>query len=454
MPVPSHAKKVLIVDDEPSIVELLSEILTRENYSPIGVVKWTDALDTIGNQNPDLILLDLKMPTIHGSSMLEFIRSEGIDVPVIVVSGFITDEVTRELSQVGVSGFVNKPFQASQIIQQVEKVLGKASPVEAAETGGSPLPGALAAPGEDSTPAPPPEGPTPGGGLPLPDVPENVTTDVLYSQAPEQPPEPPGSSPSEGAGDESPGQPSDAGSGLPETMDALYGSSSGKPSSAASPPNTPPSDEEVLQVLQRIGQDGDGAPERGALPGGGPPERKPDTEEGTSKDILQVLKKLDSDGDGTATPEPIPGSVLPGAADPASATRPGAKSPGSSGPPGTGPVEPPPSGQIAGHQPGGSPPPSALSGPSPDASSSSRSSRRSSSHRGRRGRSRGNKNLTYMGIITVLCIIVASVLAVVKYYAQQIDIDEIASKAVKQGIEQQKAELKKELTKELSKKGR
>ena len=70
MTVSTVPKTVLIIDDEPSIVDLLKDILESANYRAIGVVKWTDAVDAIGmarlssnsfGKKPSLILLDLKM---------------------------------------------------------------------------------------------------------------------------------------------------------------------------------------------------------------------------------------------------------------------------------------------------------------------------------------------------------------------------------------------------------
>jgi two-component system response regulator (stage 0 sporulation protein F) len=116
-------KTVIVVDDEVNIVELLVEILESADYRAIGCPVWTDAMNAIGRDQPDLVLLDMKMPTIDGPSMLEFIRKEGLDVPVIVVSGFVTDQVSEDLSKLGVSAFINKPFRAAEILEQVAKAI-------------------------------------------------------------------------------------------------------------------------------------------------------------------------------------------------------------------------------------------------------------------------------------------------------------------------------------------
>lgn len=127
----STTKKILTIDDEQAIVDLIVDILEANKYQAVSATKWTDALDALNHQNPDLILLDLKMPTIHGTSMLEFIVSQGFDIPVIVVSGFVTEQVSEELKAQGVKGIIKKPFKARMLLDEIEKHLKpeeKASP--------------------------------------------------------------------------------------------------------------------------------------------------------------------------------------------------------------------------------------------------------------------------------------------------------------------------------------
>lgn len=119
----SATKKILTIDDEQAIVDLIVDILESNNYVAISATKWTDAVDALNHEDPDLILLDLKMPTIHGTSMLDFIVNEGFDVPVIVVSGFVTEQVSEELRQQGVKGIVKKPFKARALLDEIEKNL-------------------------------------------------------------------------------------------------------------------------------------------------------------------------------------------------------------------------------------------------------------------------------------------------------------------------------------------
>ena len=147
----STTKKILTIDDEQAIVDLIVDILESNNYTAISATKWTDAMNALNHENPDLILLDLKMPTIHGTSMLEFIVSEGFDIPVIVVSGFVTEQVSQELRAQGVKGIVKKPFKARALLDEIEKHLQTGQmPAEPAQDAMSALYNRPAAPAPDA----------------------------------------------------------------------------------------------------------------------------------------------------------------------------------------------------------------------------------------------------------------------------------------------------------------
>ena len=121
------SKKILIIDDKKDIVELITNILKGDSYETIGTTRWTDALEVLGRESPALILVDLKMPTIDGASIIEFIRNQGMGVPIIVVSAFVTDEVVKKLSTLGVCGFVRKPFGARFLRDEIDRVLSSHS---------------------------------------------------------------------------------------------------------------------------------------------------------------------------------------------------------------------------------------------------------------------------------------------------------------------------------------
>lgn len=120
--------KILTIDDEAAVAERIVGILESNDYQARSATKWTDALDAIAHGQPDLILLDLEMPIIHGATLLDFIREEGYDMPVIAVSHIDEESAIQALLNRGAQGIVEKPFSASRLIEEIERVLDKAEP--------------------------------------------------------------------------------------------------------------------------------------------------------------------------------------------------------------------------------------------------------------------------------------------------------------------------------------
>lgn len=116
-------KTVLVIDDDAAIVKLIEQTLELRNFKTITATQWTDAIDALNRARPDLVLLDLKMPTVNGDSLLEFMREQGYQTPVIVVSAHLTGEVASRLEQFGVRAFVWKPFKVGDLLDEVEKAV-------------------------------------------------------------------------------------------------------------------------------------------------------------------------------------------------------------------------------------------------------------------------------------------------------------------------------------------
>jgi|GEM_PF-1111598 CheY-like chemotaxis protein len=120
----SKRKKVLVVDDDGSIVNLVDHALRLHHYEAVTATHWTDAMKDLEDEKPDLMLLDLSMPTVDGASLLEFIRRSGNRIPVIIISAHINGDTAEELLKLGVEALVPKPFDIHQIIGEIERVLG------------------------------------------------------------------------------------------------------------------------------------------------------------------------------------------------------------------------------------------------------------------------------------------------------------------------------------------
>ena len=130
IPTVSATKRVLVIDDEATVVKPIEHILRLFHYEAITATQWTDALELLQSERFDLITLDLEMPTIDGPTMLKFLRENGNNTPVIVISASITDHTPVELAEFDVAAFVYKPFKVSHIKEIIEQVIGESVPSE------------------------------------------------------------------------------------------------------------------------------------------------------------------------------------------------------------------------------------------------------------------------------------------------------------------------------------
>jgi CheY-like chemotaxis protein len=119
-------KKVLVVDDDPTVVRLIEQLLQHNGYTPVTASLYTEAVEALDRERPDLVLLDLSMPHVNGGALLEFIRQAGYDLPVIVVSGYLDGDVAEGLSQYDVSSFIWKPFNILDLTEAIVRAIGVA----------------------------------------------------------------------------------------------------------------------------------------------------------------------------------------------------------------------------------------------------------------------------------------------------------------------------------------
>jgi len=116
------ARKILVVDDEKKIVEILKAYLEKEGYQVIIAYDGRSALELARSNNPHLIILDLMLPEISGWDVCRELRRES-DVPVIMLTA--GDDTTDKIIglELGADDYVTKPFDPKEIISRVRAVL-------------------------------------------------------------------------------------------------------------------------------------------------------------------------------------------------------------------------------------------------------------------------------------------------------------------------------------------
>ena len=123
------APKILVVDDEPTVREVVAQYLARDGYE-VRELDRGDLLDAaVAQFQPDLIVLDIMLP---GASGLDFLRRSGTDrVPVILLTARV-EESDRVLGlELGADDYISKPFSPRELVARVRTVLRRAQPAPA-----------------------------------------------------------------------------------------------------------------------------------------------------------------------------------------------------------------------------------------------------------------------------------------------------------------------------------
>ncbi len=117
--------RVLVADDESSIRELLSKTLALAEYEVETAQDGRAALDRLRLGRYDLLIADLKMPGLDGLTLIREARRLKSDLPVIIITGFSTESSAIEAVNLGVSGYLTKPFRVPQVLAAAARALGE-----------------------------------------------------------------------------------------------------------------------------------------------------------------------------------------------------------------------------------------------------------------------------------------------------------------------------------------
>ena len=128
----AESKCILIVDDEPQIVEVLEQYLLDEGFVVDKAHDGASALNRFASRRPDLVILDLKLPGMSGQEAFQQMRTQS-DTPVIMLTSR-TDEIDRVIGlELGADDYITKPFSPREVVARVKAVLRRLAHVEVAE---------------------------------------------------------------------------------------------------------------------------------------------------------------------------------------------------------------------------------------------------------------------------------------------------------------------------------
>ena len=107
----------MVIDDEKEICWLLQQILSQEGYQVSAAHSGKEGLAHIGQgEGIDVLILDLHLPDMNGLDLLEQIRAAGLQTPAVVITAFGDEESRERAAELGVKGFLDKPFEISTLL--------------------------------------------------------------------------------------------------------------------------------------------------------------------------------------------------------------------------------------------------------------------------------------------------------------------------------------------------
>jgi excisionase family DNA binding protein len=119
----SSRKRILVVDDEASIRELLSKTLALAEYDVDTAGDASTALERVRTFAYDLLIADLKMPGMDGLTLIRQARQIQTHLPVIIITGFSSESTAIEAVNLGVDGYLTKPFRVPQVLAAAAKAM-------------------------------------------------------------------------------------------------------------------------------------------------------------------------------------------------------------------------------------------------------------------------------------------------------------------------------------------
>jgi excisionase family DNA binding protein len=120
--------RILIVDDEQTVRDLVAKTLAMADYDVDTAPDGPSALDRMRTTEYDLLITDLKMPGMDGLSVIREARRRSAELPIVIITGYSTEASAIEAINLGVSGYLTKPFRLPRVLAVAARALGEPVP--------------------------------------------------------------------------------------------------------------------------------------------------------------------------------------------------------------------------------------------------------------------------------------------------------------------------------------
>lgn len=119
----SQQPKVLVIDDEPGVRELISEALSISEITAVQAADGLEALSFLRRERFDLLILDINMPKLDGLALLEKLRTEGMSVPILMLSARADKADINQGLRTGADDYLTKPFSIEELVLRVKAIM-------------------------------------------------------------------------------------------------------------------------------------------------------------------------------------------------------------------------------------------------------------------------------------------------------------------------------------------
>lgn len=116
------ADRIMVVDDDPSILALVTALLRSSGYEVDSTPDAVEALRLVMADAPDLIVLDMRMPVMDGWQFSRELDERGVSVPIVVMTA--AQDARAWAREIGAVGYVGKPFDIDRLLEEVERAVG------------------------------------------------------------------------------------------------------------------------------------------------------------------------------------------------------------------------------------------------------------------------------------------------------------------------------------------